>query len=211
MRQPIDQVVSGLETKSSKIRALARAGYLRTEIKDIVGVRYQHVRKVLVDAGIVDGKRHAVQAERESLIVQVSDEPAPLVSPDVLIKGGFRFVGDWVLNGDEIALDGTMPREPGVYAFVEDDAIVYVGLTQTGLRTRMGHYKRGHERQRTSARVKSLIQGELRQGRRISVLIATPEPKAWNNLPVNTAAGLEAGLIELIKPLWNIQGKSRSA
>jgi hypothetical protein len=32
----------------------------------------------------------------------------------------------------------------------------------------------------------------------VKVLVATPEPSEWNGLPVNTAAGLEAGLIERI-------------
>jgi predicted transcriptional regulator len=45
----IETVVVGLTTKSDKIRALARAGYKRSEIADYLGVRYQHVRNVLVD------------------------------------------------------------------------------------------------------------------------------------------------------------------
>jgi hypothetical protein len=40
--------------------------------------------------------------------------------------------------------------------------------------------------------------------KRVKVLVATPEPSEWNGLPVNTAAGLEAGLIERIGPIWNI-------
>jgi hypothetical protein len=38
------------------------------------------------------------------------------------------------------------------------------------------------------------------------VLIATPDPLEWQTLPVNTAAGLEAGLIAMIRPSWNIKG-----
>jgi hypothetical protein len=40
----------------------------------------------------------------------------------------------------------------------------------------------------------------------VKVLVATPEPSEWNGLPVKTAAGLEAGLIERIGPIWNIMG-----
>ena len=36
------------------------------------------------------------------------------------------------------------------------------------------------------------------------MLIATPAPSTWNGLPVNTAAGLEAGLIRPIGPDWNM-------
>jgi len=46
------RVVSGLKTKSEKIRALTRAGFKRQAIAEFLGVRYQHVRKVQVDAGL---------------------------------------------------------------------------------------------------------------------------------------------------------------
>jgi AbrB family looped-hinge helix DNA binding protein len=45
------------DTKSAKIRALAKAGYSRSEIANFVGCRYQFVRNVLVD--------EARKAERE--------------------------------------------------------------------------------------------------------------------------------------------------
>jgi hypothetical protein len=54
-RPPADDVTRSLETTSDKIRALARAGYYRTEISKLLNIRYQHVRKVLVDAGIAGG------------------------------------------------------------------------------------------------------------------------------------------------------------
>ena len=73
----------------------------------------------------------------------------------------------------------------------------------------MGHYVRGHSRQRTSARVKALILEALAAGSRVEILIATPDPLEWNGLPVHTAPGLEAGLIRLIKPDWNMQGVGR--
>jgi hypothetical protein len=41
---------------------------------------------------------------------------------------------------------------------------------------------------------------------KVKVLVATPEPSEWQELPVNTASGLEAGLIEMIRPSWNIRG-----
>lgn len=40
---------ASLTTKADKIRALAKAGYTRQQIADFLGVRYQHVRNVLVD------------------------------------------------------------------------------------------------------------------------------------------------------------------
>lgn len=39
----------------------------------------------------------------------------------------------------------------------------------------------------------------LVDGRRVKVLIATPEPLDWHG-------GLEAGLIRMMRPVWNITG-----
>ena len=50
-QQPPKQIVAGLTTKSDKIRALYRRGYSRSEIRRILGIRYQHVRNVLVRDG----------------------------------------------------------------------------------------------------------------------------------------------------------------
>jgi bifunctional DNA-binding transcriptional regulator/antitoxin component of YhaV-PrlF toxin-antitoxin module len=44
-----EDAVAGLNTKSDKIRGLAKAGYSRAEIADFLGVRYQFVRNVLVN------------------------------------------------------------------------------------------------------------------------------------------------------------------
>jgi len=54
-RSSPEAVTEGLTSKSDKIRALARAGFLRAEIARILGIRYQHVRSVLVSAGMVGG------------------------------------------------------------------------------------------------------------------------------------------------------------
>jgi len=47
-KRPMDEVVKGLPTKSAKIRALDQEGYSRSEIARYLGIRYQHVRNVLV-------------------------------------------------------------------------------------------------------------------------------------------------------------------
>lgn len=206
-RPSFETVTAGLGTKSEKIRKLALAGYLRTEIAEMLGVRYQHVRKVLADAGITLGLQREVAFEREPVEVTVADEPAAETSWEVLLRAGFSFLGEWTPDGDgAFRLDATAPADAGVYAFVVDDVVKYVGLTQRGLRSRLDGYRRGHERQRTNARVKRLILAALDGGRRVKVLVATPEPMDWKGLPVNTAAGLEAGLIGLIRPEWNILG-----
>ena len=45
-------IVAGLKTKSDKIRALTKAGFSRKAIAGYLGIRYQHVRNVQVDAGL---------------------------------------------------------------------------------------------------------------------------------------------------------------
>jgi hypothetical protein len=202
-------LIAGLTSTSEKIRALARAGYLRKEISAMLAVRYQHVRKVLVDAGIASGLRRDVEYERQPVLVDTSNEPRQPTRGDFLLDNGFRYLGEWVAMADrELQLNVRAPVDRGVYAFLLDDVVVYVGLAQRGFRTRMGHYRRGYVGQKTSARVKSLIAAALAEGKHVKVLITTPENDKWNGLPIDRGAGLEAGLIRQLQPQWNMLGKS---
>ena len=47
-KDEMDEVNRGLTTKSSKIRTLDKHGATRSEIANYLGIRYQHVRNVLV-------------------------------------------------------------------------------------------------------------------------------------------------------------------
>ena len=163
-----------------------------------------------MDAGIEGGLKRNVQFERPPVEVENVVELQQPTPWNVLIQAGFHDLGEWVrLEDGEFELSAQAPVSPGVYAFVVDGWIRYIGLTQTGLRTRMNHYRRGHVRQKTSARVKGLIKATLAKGKQVKVLIATPEEDShWNGLPINIAAGLEAGLIRMIRPEWNILGAS---
>ena len=44
----IENLISDLPTKSSKIRMLDSKGFTRSEISKILEIRYQHVRNVLI-------------------------------------------------------------------------------------------------------------------------------------------------------------------
>ena len=59
-RRPMAEVVEGLTTTADRIRALFRAGYSRTQIKEHLGIRYQHVRNVLVRDGFAEIQRTCV-------------------------------------------------------------------------------------------------------------------------------------------------------
>jgi hypothetical protein len=206
-RRPAEEIIKESTTTADKIRALAKASYDRTEISQILGIRYQHVRNVLLRSGITGGLRRQVDVEREPVTVDAAPPPREDTSWEVLTQAGFELLGEWTRDSESaIRLDGQAPTAPGVYAFVVDDIVVYVGLTLNGLRARFDQYRRGHKRQRTSARINGLIVRTLMEGKRVRVLVATPEPLEWRDLPVNTAAGLEAALIEMIQPSWNIKG-----
>jgi hypothetical protein len=206
-RRPASEITNGLTTKSDKIRALAQAGYDRTEIAKHLGIRYQHVRNVLLGSGITTGLRREAEAEREPVKVDATPAPREDTAWTVLTDAGFQFIGEWTQDPEsQIRLDAKAPAVPGVYAFVVDDVVVYVGLTLNALKTRLDQYRRGHKSQKTSSRINGRISQTLTEGKKVKVLVAAPEPQEWKDLPVNTAAGLEAGLIEMIRPSWNIRG-----
>lgn len=206
-RRPASELTNRLITKSDKIRALAQAGYDRSETSQVLGIRYQHVRNVLLQSGFTGGLRRSAEAEREPVEVDATPTPREDMSWTVLTESGFRYLGDWTFDSESaIRLEAKAPTAPGVYSFVVDDIVVYVGLTLNSLRTRFDQYRHGHEGQKTSARINDRIAQTLQGGKSVKVLIATPEPMEWQTLPVNTAAGLEAGLIAMIRPSWNIKG-----
>ncbi len=64
-----ETVVTGCRTTSDKIRALARAGYSRSEIAAILRIRYQHARKVMLDAGITGGLTRDASFERTEIVL----------------------------------------------------------------------------------------------------------------------------------------------
>ena len=47
-RKTMTSLTKGLTTKSAMIRALNSKGYERSEIARFMGIRYQHVRNVLI-------------------------------------------------------------------------------------------------------------------------------------------------------------------
>jgi hypothetical protein len=206
-RVPADSLITNLKTKFDKIRTLATAGYSRTEISELLGVRYQHVRKVLLDAGIATGLRRAVEVPQPPVPVSVASVAPPRrLPPTALLEAGFCVGGDWKLNADgAISFTGRLPDDPGVYAFVLDEVVVYVGVTLRSLPGRMRQYRRGDPRQRTSARINGRIRLALESNQVLKDLFATPNHSDWNGLPVSTASGLEVGLIQAIRPEWNLQ------
>lgn len=96
-------------------------------------------------------------------------------------------------------------RGPGVYAYAVDGVVMYVGSAQRGLHGRLRRYEISRTL-RTSARIRTEVLKSLANGCEVEVYLL-PEPPAisWNGLPVNLIAGIEEGLIQALKPAWNIR------
>ena len=122
-RQPAEQVVVGLTTKSDKIRALFRAGYSRSEIARSLGIRYQHVRNVLVQSGYTETQlSRPVRDESGTAADSAPEQVRATVGPGgrVVIPAEYRAAlgieeGDAVymrLDGEELQLvsDATETR-----------------------------------------------------------------------------------------------------
>ncbi|MBC8267348.1 MAG: AbrB/MazE/SpoVT family DNA-binding domain-containing protein [Rhodospirillaceae bacterium] len=106
-RRAMEEVVTSLESKSSKMRALNEEGYSRSEIAKFLDVRYQFVRNVLV--------REEEKKERDPISDQVSVPvgpggrivvPAPYRKAMGIVEGEqvmLRLVGDEVHIGSRAA------------------------------------------------------------------------------------------------------------
>ncbi|QOF74504.1 GIY-YIG nuclease family protein (plasmid) [Aminobacter sp. SR38] len=201
----MSEVVIGFDTTADKIRALLREGYLRADVARFLDIRYQHVRKVAVDAGINQGLQRGI-------VILPATKPLPAVreetAVDMLIDAGFTLLGSWVVADAGIGLSAPAPKDPGVYAFVVDGAVKYIGLTKMGFARRMYSYSKPGSTQRTSQRINGIIGEHSRAGAVVEIYIAVPPALEWNGLPIHTAAGLEAGLIDMIQPSWNKMGVS---
>lgn len=202
MQRPMSVVVEGLPTKSAKIKALVAEGYLRADVARFLDINYQHVRKVLEDAGIRDGLQYGGQS---AAAVPKPAKVRERMELQILLDGGFVRLGTWTSTDGKIALEIPAPKSPGVYAFVIAGEVKYIGVTHASFHQRMGNYRVGHSAQKTSSRINLQIAEELAAGRVVEIYLATPEPGVWHGLPVNMAAGLEEGLIQQFRPPWNMR------
>lgn len=128
-----------------------------------------------------------------------------------LIAGGFVRTGDWRLKSDSsrAVFYGDAPKEAGVYAYLVDGVIFYVGSAQIGIRLRLRRYVLA-DNKRTSMRVRQAIEAELRAGRTVDVFTIVPESINYRGLPIDPVVGLEEGLIRFVKPEWNFRGLGRT-
>lgn len=97
-RRAMQQVVEGLATRSARIRALYREGYSRSEIRRFMGIRYQHVRNVLVRDGHMETRLSRPLREQAAASVDpvegLPDQVRVVVGPGgrVVIPAVYRAV-----------------------------------------------------------------------------------------------------------------------
>ena len=83
------EVADGLATKAAKIRALDAAGYARADIARFLGIRYQHVRNVLVRGAPKAGRPAAAAGPNRT---QTGDRAEVKIGPGgrIVIPAAFR-------------------------------------------------------------------------------------------------------------------------
>jgi len=98
----MERITKNLPTKSEKIRKLNAAGYSRQAIADFLGIRYQHVRNVLVDderrrpAGFSEGYRPPAAATPAAPPssnpgrVSVREDGSIVLPPSILAASGYK-------------------------------------------------------------------------------------------------------------------------
>lgn len=185
-------------TKADQIRALAKEGLRNADIARRLEIRPQHVSNVLSRSSIARPPSPA----RASATLVVK----PRLTTEILMAGGFSRAAQWMVQEDELALDGSLPKLTGVYAMVQDGAALYVGVAAKSLDHRFRFYVRPGSTQTTSKRVKAALLDQLGAGNVIEIFVACPPTLQWNGMPVNGAAGLEVGLISTYALPWNKRG-----
>ncbi len=142
----------------------------------------------------------------------MNDSESRAVTVSELVGSGFRRLGCWQPSSlyQGIELDFTSAREPGVYAYVIDNTVHYIGSAQRGLHNRFRQYATT-KTMRTAARIREEILICIALGKTVEVYTLVPPTHTWNGLPVDLIAGLEEGLIRTLRPAWNRRSNRRSA
>ena len=127
-----------------------------------------------------------------------------------LLVGGFVRAGAWQMVAGVFQRESadTLPAKPGVYAYVVDGRVCYVGSAQRGLRTRLRHYEIA-KTLRTVHRVRTEIMNliaDAKHAHKVEIFIFVPEPLYWRGLPIDMVLGVEEGLIRELRPIWNRRG-----
>ena len=191
------------KTKSERIRDFGREGVPVAEIARRLDIRYQHARKVLLEAQLLPRSTRTVNLAgiaKASAVKKVK----PALHIDELLLAGFELISKWKLSADgEIFSEELLPKKVGVYAFAKNSTVIYVGVATTTIAKRLRFYAKPGSTQRTSLRLNAIMKSELAAIPSIDIYVAHPVDLDWNGLPIHGSAGLELGLIEKYNLPWN--------
>lgn len=185
--------------KSEQIRALAQAGQTVTGIARALNVRYQFAYNVCQKAGLLKDRTGKVPAP------QVPRPSKPVLTSAQLLAGGFEISGKIDRTPAGLVMPA-LPKQAGVYAFVQDGVVQYVGVATRSLAQRLNGYARPGPTQTTNQRVNAMLLRLLEDGNAIDILFACPPDLEWNGFVISGSVGLEAGLILRHHLPWNIRG-----
>jgi hypothetical protein len=110
------------------------------------------------------------------------------------------------LSGSRHELSQPIPRESGIYRFVMDRKVRYVGKTDNLFR-RLSGYVSGLNRHLDGREVHRRIEEALKSRKKIKIYTLIVNEHRFfekSGLPIDYLVGLEAGLIETLKPEWNL-------
>ena len=110
----------------------------------------------------------------------------------------------WQFEKDgRLRIPTKIPHHDGVYAFVKEGAVLYIGVATIDFAKRMRFYARPGKSQSTNIRLNELIRKELHAGHVVQIYTGSPPDFDWNGFSVDGDAGLELKLIEKYSPPWN--------
>lgn len=128
-----------------------------------------------------------------------------------LINIGFKKVGQWLLENDQIilSLESENKTTNILYSFISNGSILYIGKTVQPLKKRMYGYQNPGPTQSTNIKNNRFITEKLSNGDSVDIY-ALPDNGLlhYGGFHVNLAAGLEDSLVSVLKPTWNQSGVS---
>ena len=131
------------------------------------------------------------------------------MSKNKLEAMGFKKYGDWKYEDEKLSCDlnEDATAENVIYAFISEEAVLYIGKTVRSLKKRMYGYQNPAKSQRTNDRCHDAILESVSAGMTIEIHAFKDNGLlTYGGFHVNLAAGLEDDLIKKLKPTWNLRG-----
>ena len=119
---------------------------------------------------------------------------------------GFAPCGEWTAQDDKLVLKLTACANARnvLYAFVIEDAVMYIGKTVTTLKTRMQGYRLPSSTQSTNIRNNRTLRQVIESGKLVTIYVLPDNGLLhYGGFHVNLAAGLEDSLVRDMRPPWN--------